>query len=69
MCNGKLYIYIKFLARNNMEFSSADIAKKLGIKVQELDKVFDTLESEELILKTVDGYELLDVKEQEINKI
>lgn len=65
----KLYIYIKFIAKNNMDFSRADIAKKLGIKVAELEKALDGLESEELILKTVDGYEILDVKEQEINKI
>ena len=31
----KLYIYIKFLAKNNMEFARADIAKKLGVKVAE----------------------------------
>lgn len=65
----KLYIYIKFIAKNNMEFSNTEIAKKLGVKIAELDKAFDTLESEELLLKTVDGYEILDVKEQEINKI
>ena len=65
----KLYIYIKFLAKNKMEFSSADIAKKFRIKISELDDVLDKLESEELILKTVDGYDILDVKEQEINKI
>lgn len=65
----KLYIYIKFLAKNYMEFSKADIAKKLGVKVAELDKAFDTLEAEELVIKTVDGYDILDVKEQELNKI
>ena len=65
----KVYIYIKFLAKNKMDFSGSEIAKKFGIKVAELDKVFDNLESEELILKTIDGYEILDVKEQEINKI
>ena len=65
----KLYIYIKFLAKNKIDFELSDIAKKFGLKVAELEKVLDTLESEELILKTVDGYEVLDVKEQEINKI
>lgn len=65
----KLYIYIKFLAKNYMEFSKADIAKKMGVKVAELDKAFDTLEAEELVIKTVDGYDILDVKEQELNKI
>lgn len=65
----KIYIYIKFLAKNRIDFEMADIAKKFGLKVAELEKVLDNLESEELILKTVGGYEILDVKEQEINKI
>ena len=48
----KIYIYIKFLAKNKIEFATSDIAKKFSLKVAELDKVLDTLESEELILKT-----------------
>jgi DnaD/phage-associated family protein len=52
-----------------MEFARADIAKKLGVKVAELEKAFDTLEAEELVIKTVDGFDILDVKEQELNKI
>ena len=64
----KLYIYIKFLARNKMDFSQVDIAKKLRIKTSELEDLLDKLEAEELILKTVDGYDILDIKEQELNK-
>lgn len=64
----KLYIYIKFLSRNNIEFLAPDIAKKLGVKDFELDKAFDVLEAQELVIKSMDGYELLDIKEQEINK-
>ena len=52
-----------------MEFSCSDIAKKLGVKTAEIEKEIDALEAEELLLKTMDGYEILDVKEQEINKI
>lgn len=65
----KLYIYIKFISKNHLEFTNGEIAKKLGVKVAEIEKAFDNLENEELILKTIDGYEILDVKEQEINKI
>jgi len=64
----KLYIYIKFLVRNNMNFSIDEIAKKLSVKTCDIEHAFDNLEEEELILKTADGYEILDVKEQEINK-
>lgn len=64
----KLYIYIKFLVRNNMNFSIDEIAKKLSVKVCDIERAFDVLEEEELVLKTGEGYEILDVKEQEINK-
>ena len=64
----KLYLYIKFLVDNNLSFDISDIAKKLSVKTYDIENAFNTLEDEELILKTPDGYELLDVKEIEINK-
>lgn len=63
----KTYLYIIFLAINNIDFELEDMAKKLGVKRVEIEKALDTLESEELVLKTMEGYEILDVKEQEIN--
>lgn len=64
----KLYLYIKFLIDNNLSFDISDIAKKLSVKTYDIENAFSTLEDEDLILKTTDGYELMDVKEQEINK-
>ena len=64
----KLYLYIKFLIDNNISFDISDIAKKLSVKTYDIENAFSTLEDEDLILKTADGYELMDVKEQEINK-
>lgn len=64
----KLYMYIKFLIGNSMTFDISDIAKKMSVNTYDIEKAFDNLEEEELILKTSDGYELLDVKELEINK-
>lgn len=64
----KLYIYIKFLLKNQMEFSTDQICKKLGIKEYQLNKAFDTLESEELVIKTDEGYMIIDLKTEEINK-
>lgn len=63
----KTYIYILFLSRNSIDFSLEDMAKNLGLKKLEIEKALDILESEELILKNIDGYEVLDIKEQEIN--
>lgn len=63
----KTYLYIVFLSVNKIEFTLDNIAKKLNTKSIEIEKALDNLESEELILKTLDGYEILDRKEQEIN--
>ncbi len=51
-----------------MNNSIEEIAKKLSVKTCDVERAFDNLEEEELILKTAEGYEILDVKEQEINK-
>lgn len=64
----KVYLYMLFLSRNNIEFSLEDMAKKLGIKNIDVEKALDNLEHEDLILKNAEGYELLDLKEQEVNK-
>lgn len=65
----KVYLYTLFLARNNIDFSIEEIAKKLSVKKYDIEKAFDILEAEDLMLKTMEGFEILDVKEQEVNKI
>lgn len=64
----KVYIYLLFLLKNSINISEKEIAKKLEITDQELSFCFDRLQSEELILKTEDGYCILDIKEKEIDK-
>lgn len=65
----KLYIYIKFLSKNGICLDEESISKTLGVSVVDIDKAFDALQEEELVIRTIEGYEILDVKEQEINKI
>lgn len=64
----KLYLYINFLVQSNMDLDIDKLAKKVGIKEYELKNSFDTLEEEELLLKTENGYIILDLKTSEINK-
>lgn len=65
----KVYLYIIFLSKNKLETSIEDIAKKLAFKKYEIEKAFDFLEAEDMLIKTEEGYELLDIKEIEINKV
>ena len=64
----KIYLYMKFISKNNMDVKDDDIAKKVGISKVEYEKAMKLLEAEELIIKLEDGYRLVDIKEQELNK-
>lgn len=65
----KLYLYLIYICNNNIELSSEDICKNISITVQELSFSLDRLQTEQLILKTVNGFKLLNIKEQEIEKL
>lgn len=64
----KLYLYIRFLSKKNIEEDNATLAKKLSITEQELNFSFDRLQSEDLLTKTTQGYNIIDLKDVEINK-
>ena len=64
----KLYLYIVYLSENQIEVDEADICKKLKVSEEELSFSFDRLCSEELLMKNMNGYTLIDIKENEINK-
>lgn len=64
----KIYLYMKFAAKNNMDIKDEEIAKKIGISKVEYEKAIKVLETEDLIVKLEDGYRLVDIKEQELNK-
>lgn len=64
----KLYLYMKFMAKNKIDIKEEQIAKKLGIGKVEYEKAMKQLETEELIIKLEDGYSFVDIKEQELNK-
>ncbi len=64
----KIYLYIIFLSKKQIEIDKADLAKKLGISEQELSFGFERLQAEELITRTTHGYTITDIRENEINK-
>ena len=65
----KLYLYMKFMAKNKIDIKEEQIAKKLGISKVEYEKAMKQLETEELVVKLEDGYSFVDIKEQELNEI
>lgn len=64
----KAYIYILFLAKNNMDIDESTLSKKLGISEQDLSFCLERLQAEELIVKNQHGFNIVDIKEVEVNK-
>jgi DnaD/phage-associated family protein len=65
----KVYIYMQYLSKNNEEIDSINMAKKLSTTEQEISFSLDRLQSEELISKTTYGFNIVNLKEVEINKL
>jgi len=65
----KVYIYMQYLSKNNEEIDSINLAKKLSTTEQEISFSLDRLQSEELISKTTYGFNIINLKEVEINKL
>lgn len=64
----KIYLYILFLSKKGLEIDKPDLAKKLGITEQELSFGLERLQAEELLVRTTHGYNISDIRENEINK-
>lgn len=64
----KVYIYILYLLKQNEEIDMQTLSKKLCIKEHELSISLDRLQTEGLIIKNSQGFIIVDLKEQEINK-
>jgi DnaD/phage-associated family protein len=65
----KVYIYILYLSKSDEDIDSAVMAKKLNISEQDISYSLDRLQSEELISKTTYGFNVVNIKETEINKL
>lgn len=64
----KVYLYLNFLLKSKKEFEVKDIAKALLISEQELSLSIERLQAEELISKIPNGFNIVDLREVEINK-
>ena len=64
----KLYLYILFLAKNSIEMDNATLAKKLCVSEQDISYSLERLQSEDVLIKTTHGFNLVDLKDIEINK-
>ena len=64
----KVYLYLLFLSKTQTEIDNATFAKKICITENELSFSLDRLQTEELIIKTSQGFNIVDLKEVEVNK-
>ena len=64
----KLYIYILFLAKLSKETDKAELAKALNVTEQDITFAIERLQGEDLIIKTTTGYNIVDLKDMEINR-
>ena len=64
----KIYLYLKFISKNSMDVKEEQLIKNIGISKVEYEKAMNQLEAEELVVKFQEGYSLVDIKEQELNK-
>lgn len=64
----KLYLYILFLFKNNLEVDVATLAKHFSVTETEILNSLDVLQAEELLNKTSQGFIIVDIKEIEVNK-
>lgn len=63
----KVYVYLLYMFKNNMEFEKKDLSKGTGISETELSFSLDRLEVLGYITKNSQGYYINDLKEEEIN--
>ena len=64
----KVYLYLVFLSKSQSEIDNATFAKKLCITENELSFSLDRLQTDELLVKTSQGFSIVDLKEIEVNK-
>lgn len=64
----KIYLYILFLSKKGMDIDKVELAKKINISEQELSFGLERLQAEELLIRTTHGYNISDIRENEINK-
>lgn len=65
----KVYLYILFAQKNNIDTSVLDLSKRIGSTVDIVKKSFEKLEQLELVMKKPNGYIIKDIREIELYKL
>ena len=64
----KIYIYLVYMNSNKVELEVEDICKNINVTREELSFSLDRLQTEGIIIKTMVGFKLLNIKEKAIEK-
>lgn len=64
----KVYLYLLMCEKSGIEFDISYLSKNICVTEQEIKLSFDRLQTEGLIIKNTNGFNLVDIKEVEINK-
>ncbi len=64
----KVYLFILYLLKTELEMTDEEICKKIGITKDELSFSLDRLITEELLIKTTAGFNVINLKEKEVEK-
>ena len=64
----KVYMYILYFSKFKLNVENRELANKLNVTEDELSYSLDRLCVNELIMKNIDGYTIINLKEVEILK-
>lgn len=65
----KVYVYMIYISKIGEEIEEQNMIKNLNITKEELSYSLERLQSEELIIKNSNGFNIVNIKEAEINKM
>lgn len=65
----KVYLYCLFLCKYNGQISPLDLSKKLSLPLATIEQAFKYWEKNNVIRKKQNAYVLVDLKQQEVDKI
>ena len=65
----KIYIYLVYLSKNHCNITINDLSKKLALSIKTINDGITYLEKENFILRKQNGYLIIDLQEQALNRL
>lgn len=65
----KIYIYLVYLSKNHCNITINDLSKKLALSIKTINDGITYLEKESFILRKQNGYLIIDLQEQALNRL